>query len=268
MQLQRGFRLGRPLGVPLLVHVSWFPAAALLTSHFVLTVYADLSTPAAVAWGIVSTLAFFASLVAHELGHAVCARAIGIGVRDITLFVFGGVARIAREPSKPAQELVIAVAGPIVSVVLGGLLLVVAPGGDGSPGRLAWTIGVANLALAAFNLLPGFPLDGGRVLRALLWARSGDAHRATLRAGRTGQAIGVLLAIGGIGVFVSGTIGDGFLHDGGPEGLWLAVVGVFLHVLATAARRAAVVTSRLGAQTAGSWARPFGGTVAVGATVG
>jgi Zn-dependent protease len=184
---------------------------------------------------------------------------MGIKVRDVTLFVFGGVARIAREPSRPAQEFVIALAGPVVSVGIGTGLLFGAAAANGLSDRFLWTIGAANIALAAFNLLPGFPLDGGRILRAVLWARSGDPHRATIRASRAGQFIGLLLVAGGMVLFVGEQAER--LEGGTAEGLWLAVVGAFLHVLATASRRAARVAAMLRDQSAGGWARPFAGTL-------
>lgn len=265
MQLKRGVRIGRPFGIPLLVHGSWLPAAMLLVLHFTLTIYAGLHPVIAAALGIVSAVVFFVCLVAHELGHAVVARALGIGVVDITLFIFGGVARIAREPSRPQQEIVIALAGPVVSVGIGATALALAGDGTGAIRLFLWTLGAANIALAAFNLLPAFPLDGGRVLRALLWARSGSLHRATLRAGRLGQSIGVLLVVVGVGAFVLAR--DGGVDGGGAGGLWLGVVGVFLVFLASSARRAARVAASLEEHAAGSWAKPFAGTLTMDTTM-
>lgn len=251
MQLKRGVRLGRPFGIPLVVHGSWFPAVLLLVFHFTYTAYVHLPRPLAVPLAVVSALAFFASLVAHEYGHALVARSLGIPVVDITLFVFGGVARIAREPSRPSQEIVVAGAGPLVSFALAGAAFAAA--GGGIAGELLRTLGFANLAVGCFNLLPGFPLDGGRILRAAIWARTGAPHRAALAAGRSGQAIGALLAAGGLALFVR--------LSGAFEGLWLVVVGAFLWTLATSSRRAARVAARLDSQDAGSWARPFAGTL-------
>jgi len=265
MHLKRGVRIGRPFGIPLLVHGSWFPAAALLVSHFVLTVYAELELATAVVVGVLSTLAFFACLVAHELGHALMARSIGIEVRDITLFVFGGMARIDREPSRAAQEFVIAIAGPIVSAALGVGLYIAAASVSGMLSDLLWTIAVANLALAVFNMFPGFPLDGGRVLRALLWARWGDPHRAQSAAARGGQAVGLALIAAGIALFITS---GGTPTQGTAEGVWLAVVGVFLVVLATSSRRAAGTAGSLAAIEARMWARPFAGSVPIDGALG
>ncbi len=260
MLLRNGIRIGRPFGIPLLIHGSWFPAAALLVAHFALTVFAGFNPVLAVALGIVSALLFFGCLVAHEMGHALVARGLGIGVRDITLFIFGGVARIAREPSRPAQEIVIALAGPVVSVGIGVSALSLVGDGSGAGSQLLWTIGAANLVLAGFNMLPGFPLDGGRVLRAVLWARSGDLYGATMRAGRLGQSMGVGLALLGLVLFL--LVGGPGVQSGAAEGLWLSVVGVFLLILATGTRRAAKLAADVGDETAGRWARPFAGTVA------
>lgn len=250
MHLRRGVRLGRPFGIPLVVHGSWFPAAALLVVHFSLTAYAHRPLPLAISLGLVTTVAFFASLVVHELAHALVARAAGIGVSDITLFVFGGVARIKREPARPRQEFAIALAGPLASGTLGIALL-----GFGGPRPNDWlhVLGFTNIALAAFNLLPGFPLDGGRILRALLWRRNGDPNKSARIAARSGQLIGVALSIGGVATLVS---------TRALSGVWLVVLGAFLVALATASRRAATFASRLGAHAAGRWATPFAGVLA------
>lgn len=252
MHLRRGVLIGRPFGIPLVVHGSWFPAAALLVLHFTLGIYARLPTPGAVALAVVSSGLFFASLVAHELAHALVAKWMGIPVLDITLFVFGGVARIGREPARPSQELLIASAGPVASAVIGASAFAFASGTW--LGHMLWTIGLGNLALAAFNLLPGFPLDGGRILRACLWWRSGDPHASALVAARGGQGIGLLLALGGIASWI--------FTPGDVEGAWLIVLGAFLLVLATASRRATRVAARLGGESAGRFASPFAGTLA------
>jgi Zn-dependent protease len=251
MQLKRGVRLGRPLGIPLLIHGSWLPAVLLLVVHFAYTAYAGLERPLALWLGLITALAFFLSLLAHEYGHALVARAMGIPVMDITLFVFGGVARIGREPSRPAQEAVMASAGPLVSACIGAGLLTM--GAHGTAGSVVHTLALANLAVAVFNLLPGFPLDGGRLLRAWLWSKWDDPHRAALSAGRCGQIIGVLLASAGVGVY--------FVLHGPLEGLWLVVLGSFLFALATAARRASRVAAELARHRAGTWAKPFAGTL-------
>lgn len=262
MQLKRGVRLGRPFGIPLGVHGSWLPAAALLALHLSYSVYGELEVPATVLFAVTTTAGFFLSVVLHEVAHGVVARGMGLGVAGVTLFVFGGIARISRESSRPAQEIVIAAAGPVSSAAVGAALLAfapVAPSPDDPSGRLLLCLGAANLAVAVFNLLPGFPLDGGRILRAVLWRLDGDATRATQRSARAGQVVGASLAAAGLALFVG--FGAVELRTGALEGLWLVVVGAFVTTLATAARRSASVARELEGQQAGPWARPFGGAV-------
>jgi Zn-dependent protease len=253
MQSKRGVRIGRPFGIPLVVHGSWFPAALLLVLHFAVTAYSRLPHVQAYFLAIASALLFFSSLVAHELAHALVARRLGIPVIDITLFVFGGVARIAREPSRPSDEIKLAAAGPMLSAALGTVALVLA--GGGGAGRMVFTLGLANLTLAGFNLFPGYPLDGGRILHAIVWARSGDPHRAAILAAGIGQSIGAALAAAGCLVWaITGTA---------VSGISLVIVGGFLFSLAGATRRAALVSRSLGGQEAALWARPFEATLAM-----
>ncbi|MEU9760727.1 site-2 protease family protein [Streptomyces sp. NPDC047987] len=182
------------------------------------------------AAGLSAALVFLASLLAHELAHAVVARRNGVAVDDIVLWLLGGVARLKSEASSPAAELRIAGVGPLVSLLLGGLfvlgawLLTLVS----APGLLievaAWLAGI-NLLLAVFNALPAAPLDGGRLLRAFLWWRTGDRLRATAGATAAGRVLGWLLAALGLVAFMRG---------GGFGGLWLALIGWFLIAAATA----------------------------------
>ncbi|WP_335934994.1 site-2 protease family protein [Streptomyces sp. PTD5-9] len=182
------------------------------------------------AAGLGAAVVFLASLLAHELAHAVVARRNGVVVDDIVLWLLGGVARLKSEASSPAAELRIAGVGPLVSLLLAGLfvladwLLVQAS----APGLLveavAWLAGI-NLLLAVFNALPAAPLDGGRLLRAFLWWRTGDRLRATAGATAAGRVLGWLLVALGLVVFMRG---------GGFGGLWLALIGWFLITAATA----------------------------------
>ncbi|MEU9848994.1 site-2 protease family protein [Streptomyces sp. NPDC047985] len=182
------------------------------------------------AAGLGAALVFLASLLAHELAHAVVARRNGVAVDDIVLWLLGGVARLKSEASSPAAELRIAGVGPLVSLLLGGLfvlgawLLTLVS----APGLLievaAWLAGI-NLLLAIFNALPAAPLDGGRLLRAFLWWRTGDRLRATAGATAAGRVLGWLLAALGLVAFMRG---------GGFGGLWLALIGWFLIAAATA----------------------------------
>lgn len=218
-------KLGRIWGIPIGLHPSWFLIFGLLTWSlavgFFPEEYPDL--PLAAYWllsGLTSVL-FFGSVLAHELAHSFFALRNHIPVRRITLFIFGGVAQIEQEPRSPGAEFRIAIAGPLASLGLASLF-----GGlwwlDQSTSYLAapsiWLARI-NLMLALFNMIPGFPLDGGRVLRALVWRLTGSFHRATRVAASTGQ----LVALGfiGLGVF---TIFSGGLFNG----LWLAFIGWFL----------------------------------------
>src|SRR6266487_4057448 len=177
--LGRGLRLGRIFGVPIRLDLSWFIGLAIFTtlSH---DVWSPLVTGlAAVALSLLFTCAFFTSVLAHELSHALAARVLGIGTMEISLLVFGGVARIVSEPADAAGEALMAMAGPLTSVSLAGLLWLASQLVAGWPGDLIALLGLANLVLAAFNLLPGFPLDGGRVARAVVWRLTGRRPLAT-----------------------------------------------------------------------------------------
>jgi Zn-dependent protease/predicted transcriptional regulator len=223
--------LGRILGIPIRLHASWFLIAALITwslaaGYFPQT-YPGWNSPTYLIVGAIASLLFFASVLLHELGHSVLALREGVPVKSITLFIFGGVAQIGREPPTAGAEFRIAIAGPLTSLglaaVFGGLgaalteyAVVAAP--------LAY-LGRINLLLAAFNMIPGFPLDGGRVLRAVLWQFGGGYQNATRWAARTGQVI----AFGFIGLGVVQ-----FLLGGLTNGLWLAFIGWYLNNAARA----------------------------------
>jgi Zn-dependent protease len=171
--------------------------------------------------GLIASALFFGSVVFHELAHSVVAKKYRIPVVSITLFVFGGVARISREAETPRQEFFIAVAGPMSSYFLAAvfyLLARAAPSGS-MVGAMAEWLWLINFVLATFNLVPGFPLDGGRILRAAAWAATGSFTRASQVASRGGQAFALLLVLLGIWQMMSGSLFDG---------LWLAFIGWFL----------------------------------------
>lgn len=182
------------------------------------------ATGAYVAVALVAAVLFLASLLAHELGHAILARRMGVEVEGITLWLFGGVSRLRAEAGGPAGELEIAAVGPAVSLVLAALFWGVSAAlhAAGAPALLSAAAGwlaVINLILGVFNLLPAFPLDGGRVLRAFLWSRWGDVRRATVAAARVGRVISYLLIGLGIVFFFTGDVFNG---------LWFAFLGWFL----------------------------------------
>jgi Zn-dependent protease len=182
--------------------------------------------------GIIASLLFFASVIAHELSHSIVAIRNGIPVKSVTLFIFGGVARITREATRPVTELVMAGAGPLSSLVIGGIFgafWLLLRGGEQlmAAGLVLWLAQV-NLLVAAFNLIPGFPLDGGRVLRAFLWRRSGNYVSATRTASMVGRGVAYSFILGGIVmIFVVNPF----------NGLWLAFIGWFLENAANASYR-------------------------------
>lgn len=223
-------RLGRVRGIPIGLHYSWIVIAALITlslaSQFRAT---QPGWSAAVIWttAAVTAVLFFVSLLTHELAHAVVAQAKGLPVRSITLFALGGVAQIDKDANTARTEFLVAVVGPITSLVIGGLCVALAASmgwsaDDGSAGVLAavlgW-LGSINVLLGLFNLIPGYPLDGGRLLRALLWGLYKDADRATRAAARTGQVVAAIFIGWGLLQFFTGA---------GFSGLWLAFIGWFL----------------------------------------
>src|ERR671918_958490 len=199
------WRVGRIAGIEIRIDSSWAVIALLITYSMYLrlsVLYPELSGGGAVALGILAAVLFFGSVLVHELAHALVAQARGIRVQDITLFLFGGATRAKVESRGPGDEFVIAAVGPLTSGVLAALFGVVAGLGRnllsgpmaGTFGYLAWT----NLLLAAFNLVPGFPLDGGRLLRSAIWKATGGLPRATRIASLAGQVVGWLLVAAGV----------------------------------------------------------------------
>ena len=233
----RGFRLGSVLGFEIRLDASWFVIFFLvlwtLSAGVFPAAVPDRSTTVHVVMGVVGTLLFFASLLLHEVSHSVVARTKGIPMRGITLFLFGGLAHTSREPDTAGDELQIAGVGPLVSLLLGGLFLGLAALGRGwgwSPAvhEVSQYLGFINVALAVFNLLPGYPLDGGRVFRALTWKITGDLAKATRWATNGGRWIGVgLIALGIVDAIAGALLG----------GLWLVFIGFFLRGAAGLAAR-------------------------------
>src|SRR2546421_274224 len=254
-----GITIGRIFGIRIPIDWSWIFIFVLVTWN-VGTVVAHLH-PAwglATIWGVavVAALLFFASVLAHELAHSLVAKAQGLPVRTITLFLFGGVSNIQREPHSPGAEFVMTIVGPLTSIVLGVIFIVL---GGVSAGTLLHTVipsmaglahlsplaiillwlGQINILLGLFNLIPGFPLDGGRVLRSILWAATRNLRAATRWASWVGQAIGWLMIIGGLAMIFGIQIpffGTGFLG-----GLWLAFIGWFLTMAALQSYRQVVL---------------------------
>ncbi len=230
-------KLGRIGGVELGLHYSWLVIAALITFSLVERFHStNPGWGTATIWiaSLVTGILFFAGLFAHELSHAMVAKSRGLPIRRITLFFLGGVAQIEREAQDPNTEFWMAIAGPIASVVFGAICLGIAHALFGwwfgiepqAPvaAVLVW-LGYINLVLAAFNLIPGFPMDGGRVLRAVIWWITGNGDKATRAAAGVGQAVGWLFVLWGIfRVFTGAGIGA----------LWIALIGWFLVQAASA----------------------------------
>jgi Zn-dependent protease/CBS domain-containing protein len=217
------WRLGRFGGIEVRVDTSWVIIALLIAyslyGEFSET-FDSIGTPAAVGLAVVFALLFFGSVLAHEMGHALVARWRGIPVRGITLFLFGGATHARVESKGPKDEFLVTVVGPLTSLALGGAFLGISRLGLPAPiaGGFGY-LGAVNIALAVFNLLPGFPLDGGRVLRSAVWKATGSLTRATLVASVAGQIVGYLMIGAGLLLVFVRTL---------FSGIWLAAIGWFL----------------------------------------
>lgn len=238
--VQGTLKLGTLAGIDIRVHYTWLFAFVLIAwslaqGYFPTT---DVGLGAGTYWvlGILSALLLFGSVLVHELGHSLVAGARGLRVQSITLFIFGGISSITSEASKAGDEFLIAVVGPVTSLTLAGLFWLlgqVLPPAS-AVAAVASYLAFTNLLLGAFNIVPGFPLDGGRVLRAILWGATGNMPRATRIASYVGQAV----AFGMIGWGVSRLLGGDVFG-----GLWTAFIGWFLNSGAEASRH------QLGART-------------------
>ena len=245
--MEAQIKLGRIFGVEIGLHYSWLIIALLiafsLAGHFG-AAHPDWGRGVIWSMAITTALLFFAAIVAHELSHALVARRRGLPVRSITLFALGGVAQLEKEPEDAKTEFLVSIVGPIASAAIGFICLMLA-------WALGWTmmpeattplmamlvwLGYINIGLAIFNLLPGFPMDGGRVLRALIWWYTGSAQRATRAASVTGQVFGFAFIIFGIYRFFGGA---------GFSGLWMAFIGWFLFNAAKAVYAQQELTERL-----------------------
>lgn len=258
-----GFRLGRLFGIKIDVDWSWLLIFILVTWNL-MSVFSDVHP----GWGtvlnlgtaLVASLLFFGSVLAHELAHSLMAIAQGVPVRSITLFLFGGVSNIEREPPSPRAEFLITIVGPLTSIVLGGIFILLSTIGAVSLGGamqnpsaaladlgpimtlLLW-LGPINILLGVFNLVPGFPLDGGRILRSILWAATGSLRTATRWASYVGQGVAWLMIIGGIAMVFGAEIP--FFGTGLVSGLWLAFIGWFLNNASAQSYRQVVVQNLL-----------------------
>jgi Zn-dependent protease/predicted transcriptional regulator len=261
MQMQ--IKLGRIFGIEIGLHISWFIIATLimlsLRAHFYET---NPDWGGLMIWlsATLTALLFFATLLAHEMSHSLVAKARGIPVRSIMLFALGGVSRIEKEASTAKTEFLIAIVGPLSSFLIGICFLVMAlalgwttPETPSTPllAMLVW-LGYINIALALFNLVPGFPLDGGRLLRALIWGITGNADRATRAAARVGQSVATGMILFGILILFMG---------GGFSGAWIAIIGWFLLDAAGASYAQVEINERLRGASVGDVMSPECATV-------
>lgn len=258
-----GFRIGRLFGIKINVDWSWlfiFLLVAWNLVSFFSGVHPDWSLTLSIGTAIVAALLFFGSVLAHEMAHSLMAVAQGVPVRSITLFLFGGVSNIEREPPSARAEFLITIVGPITSIVLGIIFLALSTIGafplsttmpdptqamaDLGPimTLLPW-LGSINIILGVFNMVPGFPLDGGRVLRSVLWAASDNLQQATRWASYVGQAIAWLMIVTGIAMAFGAEVP--FFGTGLVSGLWLAFIGWFLNSASAQSYRQVVVQDLL-----------------------
>lgn len=248
-----GWRLGRFFGIPIAIHYSWLFIFALvvwsLAADYLPMHHPGITGGANWAWAIVAALLFFASVLAHELAHSLVARASGIPVNGVTLFALGGLSELKRDATRPRIELAVALVGPLTSLALAvlswlawqALLAVSMPAA-----AVAFYLAYGNAALGVFNLIPGFPLDGGRVLRAAVWAVTGDLDRATLHAVRAGRVAAGLLVVLGTWQALGGS---------GASGLWLILIGWFLWSAATQQGSRTTLESALRGRTVETFVR-------------
>ena len=254
-----GIRIMRVFGIDVLLHRTLIVIFALIVASLGLGVFpswhADWSPFVTWVTAVAATVAFLGSILVHELSHALVAKARGLPVKRITLFLFGGVANIEREPPSPGTEFLMAIVGPVTSVVIG---LVCAFGGaalldGGEPMEalraagpvatvLLW-LGPVNVILGVFNMVPGFPLDGGRVLRSILWWATGSLRTATRWASRAGQLFAFFLI--GTGILMAFGFTVPFFGTGLVSGIWLIFIGWFLNNAAMAAWTELVVHETL-----------------------
>ena len=227
------FYLGRVFGIPIFAHYSWLPVfpfyAWAIASGLLPREAPGLSVVQYWALGLLTTMLLFASVLVHELAHATMARAEGLGTGNITLYMFGGLASLNGQPAQPSSEFKIAVVGPAASFVIGTIFFLAIPPLVGGTthraiGQVLRHLGLVNWFLAGFNILPGLPLDGGRVLRAVVWRYNKNFRAATQLAIRSGLMIAITLIVAGIFFFI-------LFPDYGITGLWMMIIGLMIGLM-------------------------------------
>jgi Zn-dependent protease/CBS domain-containing protein len=237
------FHVGKIAGISIDINYSWLIILVLLTISLALgwfpSTVPGLGSGAYYILGLIAAVLLFASVLVHELAHSLVARARGLPVSSITLFIFGGVSNLEREPRNAGTEFIMAIVGPLASLAIGGISLLLTLATSGVSRPLAATLGYlgyANILLGIFNLIPGFPLDGGRVLRSIIWKATGNLRQATRWATRVGQVVAYLFILWGIWqVFNNNLFG----------GIWIGFIGWFLLNAAQSANTSAMLESLL-----------------------
>jgi Zn-dependent protease len=263
----RAFRIGKLFGIDIRVDWSWVFIFLLMTWNLTAVFsqwHVDWPPAEQIGVAVIASLLFFGCVLAHELAHSLVAMRFGLRVRSITLFLFGGVSNIEHEPPSAKAEFSTAIVGPLTSIVLGIAFLLLAGlvtsielrDADSVqaamqqmgplPTLLAW-LGPINIVIGIFNLIPAFPLDGGRVLRSILWGLSGDMETATLRVSAIGQAIGWLFIVAGIAMSFGYKVP--FFGVGLASGLWLAFIGWFIRSAAEQASKRLAIDEALAGHT-------------------
>ncbi|MBI5560672.1 MAG: site-2 protease family protein [Deltaproteobacteria bacterium] len=235
--MARPINLFKILGIRISIDYTWFIVFILFAWSLAYGYYPahvpGLAIPAYIVMGVISSLALFICVLIHELSHSYTSNRLGLDIKEITLFIFGGMAKLTREPDKAMDELKIAVAGPLASLVLAVVFYLLRSAVDTAyhfqpvtsvMGFLAYI----NLALLIFNIIPGFPLDGGRILRAVWWAKTGDLKKATRVASRIGKGFAIFLIVYGFFQIISGSF---------VPGVWALLIGVFLQQAAEGSYR-------------------------------
>ena len=261
--MRNSIRLFTIAGIEVGIHYSWLIIFGLVTWALSQYMLPDQLGPAPQVeyWllGATTSLLIFASVLVHELAHSFVAKARGLNARSITLFIFGGVSNLTGEPESPRTEFLVAIVGPLTSFALAGVMFVLANVvGDHRLYVLVFYLFVVNLSLGLFNLVPGFPLDGGRVLRAVLWGTTHNLRRATQWAANIGKLAALLLFGLGLLLFVQGDV---------LNGVWFAAIAWFLNTAASASVEQVVLEERLGRVKARDVVHPPEITVAPGITI-
>ncbi len=242
-------RLGGIAGIDIYIHFSWLIILVFLTwslaTGWFPQLYPGWSTATYWIIGLISALLLFISVLLHELAHSVVARARGLPVKNITLFIFGGVSNLEQEPTSPGVEFQVAVVCPLTSLLIGGLsllLFLALEGGSPQLEAIFGYLGITNLLLGIFNLIPGFPLDGGRVLRSIIWKVTGSLRKATHIVSVVGQTMAYLFILWGIWQFFVGNI---------LNGIWIGFIGWFLLTAAQSANAQVLLQSMFRGVTVG-----------------